>query len=295
MRELWSRRRADRARPLLICGRFLPANTVALIHGMRSDRLAKKVDAYRVALIDQLFAERGGRDAVDVAGRIAIENYALVSAQHKTIEERLDHDGLFTQTGRRRSAFDMLRSISETIERLRAQLPPIATRDGLDLSDATTEQLIERTATILRTLLEQRDAEARVAEARAAAFQDVALAPSVQDSTGSSPSRAPTSALEPQRCPYCHQPPASVQHHAYDVLHLDDPEQIKRRADRATAEMAESISRAGGRPPTIRTREVPGDEYSHLLPADAERERRMKAERIRREWESPSGLGILKT
>ena len=106
------------------CGVFQKANVESVVHGLRSKRLAKIVDQYRVDLIEQLFAERGGRDALDVVSRIAIENYALVCAQHKTIEARLDQDGLFTQTGRRRSAFDMLKGISETIDRLRAELPP---------------------------------------------------------------------------------------------------------------------------------------------------------------------------
>ena len=119
-----------------VCGRFLPDNTVSVVTGLRSKRLAKIVDAYRVDLIEQLFAERGGRDALDVVSRIAIENYALVCAQHKTIEARLDQDGLFTQTGRRRSAFDMLKGISETIDRLRGELPPpmarTSTHTGID-------------------------------------------------------------------------------------------------------------------------------------------------------------------
>lgn len=110
------------------CGVFQPGNIGALVHGLRSKKLAAKVDAYRVDLLDQLFKERGGREALDVVSRIAIENYALVCAQHKTIESRLDQDGLFTQTGRRRSAFDMLKTISETIDRLRAELPPTITR-----------------------------------------------------------------------------------------------------------------------------------------------------------------------
>ena len=100
--------------------------------GPAEQKLQAKVDAYRVELIDQLFAERGGRDALDVVSRIAIENYALVCAQFKTIEARLDQDGLFTQTGRRRSAFDMLKAISETIDRLRAELPPPITRPSQD-------------------------------------------------------------------------------------------------------------------------------------------------------------------
>jgi hypothetical protein len=110
------------------CGRFQPDNTESLVHGLRSKKLAKVVDAYRVELIDQLFAERGGKGALHVVQRIAIENYALVCAQFKTIEARLDQDGLFTQTGRRRSAFDMLKGISETIDRLSAELPPPTTQ-----------------------------------------------------------------------------------------------------------------------------------------------------------------------
>ena len=107
------------------CGRFTPFNTDSLVTGLRSMKLAKVVDAYRVDLIAQLFNERGGSAALDVVGRIAIENYALVCAQHKIVEARLDADGPFTKTGRRRSAFEMLKTVTETIDRLRQQLPPI--------------------------------------------------------------------------------------------------------------------------------------------------------------------------
>jgi len=135
------------------CGRFLPDNSVALGLGLRSKKLAKVVDAYRVELIEQLFAERGGRGALDVVSRISIENYALVCAQHKTIEARLDQDGLFTQTGRRRSAFDMLKSISETIDRLRAELPPVTagatTRATANIS---REELVARVEALARSI-----------------------------------------------------------------------------------------------------------------------------------------------
>ena len=142
-----------------VCGRFLKNNEVALVSGLRSKKLAKVVDAYRVDLIEQLFAERGGRAALDVVSRIAIENYALVCAQHKTIEARLDQDGLFTQTGRRRSAFDMLKAISETIDRLASELPPVVRTASTptDLSDLTVDQLIDRVTTTLRMLLDMRD------------------------------------------------------------------------------------------------------------------------------------------
>src|SRR5260221_7764534 len=133
------------------CGRFLPDNLVALTTGLRSKKLAKVVDAYRVDLIEQLFKEHGGRDALDVVSRIAIENYALVCAQHKTIEARLDQDGLFTQTGRRRSAFDMLKSISQTIDRLRAELPPpIALPNHDQALDAMPTSALEMASDLLK-------------------------------------------------------------------------------------------------------------------------------------------------
>jgi hypothetical protein len=107
-----------------VCGGWVFGNDGHVSHGLRSKKLAKQVDAYRVDLIEQMFAERGGRERLGVVGRIQIENFALLCAQAKTIETRLDQDGLFTQTGRKRSAFDMLKSISETIDRLRSELPP---------------------------------------------------------------------------------------------------------------------------------------------------------------------------
>ena len=149
-----------------VCGRFLPDNTVSVVTGLRSKKLAKVVDAYRVDLIEQLFAERGGRDALDVVSRIAIENYALVCAQHKTIEARLDQDGLFTQTGRRRSAFDMLKGISETIDRLRAELPPILTRPPNVLSDLTEDELLERAEKLLATAKGARDLRRGIVQPR---------------------------------------------------------------------------------------------------------------------------------
>ena len=109
----------------LVCGRFTVHNSDRLLLGLRSKKLAKIVDSYRIELIDELFRERSGKDRLSVVEKIAIENFALLAAQHKTIEARLDATGLFTQTGTKRSAFDMLRAISETLDRLRNQLPPV--------------------------------------------------------------------------------------------------------------------------------------------------------------------------
>ena len=249
------------------CGRFLPDNTIAMVTGLRSKKLAKIVDQYRLDLIDQLFAERGGRDALDVVSRIAIENYALVCAQHKTIEARLDADGLFTQTGRRRSAFDMLKGISETIDRLRAELPPPITRsnEADDLGDATIDELIERTAAILRSLLETRDHHAEFSRLRCGP-NDVDGGPSLDDITtvraagllvqaetptlseGAAPTAvlAPAPEPKPASDPQCGYGCGSLErcaevketnYAAWIVLHGLDPEVIKEKDERATQEM----------------------------------------------------------
>ena len=221
------------------CGRFAPGHTDSIIHGLRSKRLAKVVDAYRVDLIEQLFRERGGRDALDVVSRIAIENYALVCAQHKTIEARLDQDGLFTQTGRRRSAFDMLKAISETIDRLREALPPITSRELTSSTDLTDDQLIARTTEILRGLLElQAGAQP---QDRPVPSEGLPLAQAQHAGPG-----APSAVLpEPEpACLYCGQSPCiGLEHPAFETLHWDDPLEVQRRSVAATKEMIESLRR----------------------------------------------------
>jgi hypothetical protein len=150
----WSKRcqgsfveRGEKAGHCGVCGVFLRDNADAIVTGLRSKKLRAKADAYRVDLLNQLIAERGGLHALDTVSRIVLENFALVCAQQKIIEARLDESGIFTQTGRRRSAFDMLTNISATIERLRAQLPPHIDASGApaDLRgiDATPDSALQ--------------------------------------------------------------------------------------------------------------------------------------------------------
>ena len=225
------------------CGGWVFDNTGSLVHGLRSKRLARVVDAYRVDLIAQLFAERGGRDALDVVGRIAIENFALVCAQHKTIEARLDQDGLFTQTGRRRSAFDMLKSISETIDRLRAELPPPIARESTAISLLSTEQLIEKTTAILTSLLEESDEHLLppldAERDDTARDTDRAAGPSVMAEGGTDEELLkPTPVLAPESvCAYCRRACVGPDHIAYEVLHWSDPIEVARRQKEATAVM----------------------------------------------------------
>ena len=236
-----------------VCGRFLPDNTIALVTGLRSKKLAKVVDAYRVDLIEQLFAERGGRDALDVVSRIAIENYALVCAQHKTIEARLDQDGLFTQTGRRRSAFDMLKGISETIDRLRAELPPPITHTRLspdDFAAMNDDQLIEKTTAILRSLLEMRDEKGKgqlLIEALGNSEGHVVHA----GDEGEEARRRPAPASQPT-CTWCHKAldkcaaMKTERPDVFEVLHYDSPEEIEKRRQYNTAVMLKTMAHGSG-------------------------------------------------
>lgn len=261
------------------CGRFLPNHTVSVIHGLRSKKLAKVVDAYRVGLIDQLFRERGGRDALDVVSRISIENYALVCAQAKTIEARLDQDGLFTQTGKRRSAFDMLKSISETIDRLRAQLPP-PSATSVSTSFSGVSSMPTSKLELAQSLLERLRAGATLTEFEQGALSvlesamrgEVTLPP---DSVGVPVFNAPLNTriegdglifLEPgdvgyveaktppiaEACRYCSESldacaeMRTKRPDIWQALHLNHPEEVARRQKEATQTMLATMQHGSG-------------------------------------------------
>ncbi|MGB2710113.1 MAG: hypothetical protein WBC33_01245 [Conexibacter sp.] len=123
----------------------------------------------------------------------------------------------------------------------------------------------------------------------------VGSGPSVQVAAPVTSSAAPTSAPEPSFCAYCMRAPcAGRDHPAFATLHASDPEEERRRAEEATAEMHESMRRASGLRPTARYRDD-DDEFSYLPPA--ERERELAAQRIRRAigWELSSGIGTRRT
>ena len=59
---------------------------------------------------------------------------------------------------------------------------------------------------------------------------------------------APTTEPAPKPCPYCHRHPCvGPDHHAFDVLHYNDPAEVERRREKSTAEMFESLRRESGR------------------------------------------------
>ena len=127
-----------------------------------------------------------------------------------------------------------------------------------DTAAMNTDQLIERTTKILHGLLDMHAEEIRHVEFTRlrCAPDDIDGGPTLDNASESCPhdrgadtgtdeaARAPRVAAT-ERCAYCHQAPCiGPEHHAYEVLHWNDPEEIKKRADRATAEMFESMRRA---------------------------------------------------
>jgi hypothetical protein len=95
----------------------------------------------------------------------------------------------------------------------------------------------------------------------------------------------------PLPCAYCCAAPCIGESHpAFEVLHSRDPRLVAQRDGIATREMFEGLRRAAGRPPTVHL--PTADEFTGLPPEIAERERAMKAERIRRGWEHPHGVGV---
>ena len=254
------------------------------MHGLRSKKLAKQVDAYRVDLIAQLIEERGGTAVLDTVSRIAIENYALVCAQHKTIEARLDQDGLFTQQGRRRSAFDMLKAISETIDRLRAQLPPPLAKpsspDGT-LADLSLDQLLERSVVITERLLQLRSTPAPPVES-------VGSSPIVVRDPTPPPLDEPTPPVE-TCCEFCHQTHAACvamktdHEDAWRLLHHADPQEIRRRRENDEDQFE---ARARGWP----TARMIANAAARQVP-ETEEEQRAREIRRKLAWELASGHG----
>ena len=77
--------------------------------------------------------------------------------------------------------------------------------------------------------------------------EDAYIAPDAgypkQEATDATTIDEPTAAAEPI-CEYCHRKCVGPAHDGYSVLHWNDPIEIKKRDEKATAEMFESMRRA---------------------------------------------------
>ena len=130
------------------------------------------------------------------------------------------------------------RDLSASLDEFRNRAPRIP---DPDLADATDDQLIERTTTILRSLLDARD-EQRKGEAHIAAATECAGVQTTAGPAGEAVASTVVPAPEPV-CKYCRRACVGVDHHAFEVLHWSDPEQVKKRDELATRTMMQQLGK----------------------------------------------------
>ena len=94
------------------------------------------------------------------------------------------------------------------------------------------EEMLEKLLDMARQLLETRDAQ-HIASAVAGPVQ-----------TEVEPTPESTSVPAPEPCPYCHRACVWPTHFAYDVLHWDDPTEIKNATTAPRPRLYESVRRA---------------------------------------------------
>jgi hypothetical protein len=254
--------------PVKTCRAARVGNKLAAIHDGRAKLTAADLTA-RDALIDRLFAERGGRFALDIVSQLRIEDYATAQVQLAKVTRRLEALGAVSAAGNeRKSLVATYTTFSARVERLAAELPPPTTRSSslssslsTSANDETADELIAETTAILRELLAMRDAEkapstpvlgagdrAGGAEAGAGLQREALTKPSgpkdvpAAVTADSEPGPEPQPSPEPD-CPFCHRLCVGPDHPAFDVIHWDDPTEVDKRAARATEEMMKQLGK----------------------------------------------------
>jgi hypothetical protein len=149
--------------------------------------------------------------------------------------------GAVSDGGKKRSSLvDTYNLFSARVERLAAELPPPIAKADVpdDLANATNAQLIERTAAILRSLLELE--HPTTAEDAGLPVQTIA------GPTGEAVESTPALAPKPT-CAYgCGTRCVELKETRLDVwrlFHFLDPAEVKRRDDEATAVMFKQVGR----------------------------------------------------
>lgn len=102
------------------CGRFLRANTGALVHGGRRMSLPPERLSRREQLHDAVWADLGG-DVPAIIAELA-EDFVAACVLRDHLVEHLETTGTLTQRGARRAAFGIYLAMSSRVERLAAQL-----------------------------------------------------------------------------------------------------------------------------------------------------------------------------
>jgi len=226
------------------CHRFLKGNTSSLKHGARASMTPHDL-ATRDALRDRLFAERGGRDALDIVSQLRIEDFATSSIQLAKVTRRLEALGAVSTEGRKRTALvETYNVFSARVQRLAAELPEVTTTSARSTStDAhyehlTEDALIARLESLLASARELRELGQRIA-ATTEQPQGAAAAPRPAPPPRETPKPAP-----PAPCRYCGQTPCiGPEHHLWPTLHALDPVEVARRDKQATAEMFATLGK----------------------------------------------------
>ncbi len=121
------------------CGRFLPANEVALVHGGRRMQLGRGSpmdEARRVAIRDAVIADLGGADECSAVLIELAGDFASAVSLRDLAWAHIASVGPLTKAGRRRAATDLYLQASQRAERL-------ASRIGTDRKPARVPTLQE--------------------------------------------------------------------------------------------------------------------------------------------------------
>jgi hypothetical protein len=156
--------------PTPSCRKFRHGHSLSTIHEGRSRFSRADIDA-RDALMERLFAERGGRASLDVVSQLRIEDFATAQIQLGKVTRRLETLGAVSEAGnKRRSLVDTYNTFSARVERLAAELPPPLKRPSSPdekpgLEGLSIDQLLERTTILREHLLTLRNGPAVSADA----------------------------------------------------------------------------------------------------------------------------------
>jgi hypothetical protein len=111
-----------------LCGCFLQSNLVGFVHGGRQ-KLTPAEDTSRQDLLDQLYAEHGGREAIPLYKQFLLQDLATAVVQRDKVGKRFVEVGALTAGGARRAVLDVWVTLSARVERLSADIgPPLSNR-----------------------------------------------------------------------------------------------------------------------------------------------------------------------
>jgi hypothetical protein len=225
-----------------VCGCFQKDNQVAVTHGLRRQRLTPKEDARRAELIDQLLAERGGRENVDILMRYHIQEFAELTVHIDHIDDYLAELGTLTKAGRQPAALKTRLDLSARRDQVAAKIRGDSSAEAQTspvLTGGTLVELAERAAALAavgRRLVDEEAARLKRGEDEGYLVPEPGDAGYVDDSVPSAPTTTPAPAPD-LPCSYCGQACVGPDHEHFSTLHYNDPAEIARRSKEATRVM----------------------------------------------------------